>query len=616
MSKIRRVTRQFTLNNFQRVANYNKQYGFASLIKKLAEKTLLFIKSDGSNLLFDAASYRKWINENEPNPDELDGQKKYQFSRTPKISIVVPTYNTPMNFLKPMIESVFNQTYSNWELCVADGSTDDAVRVYLKSLISRDERVKVTFLEQNFGIAGNTNHGIDLATGEFTTLLDHDDTLSPFALYEVVKAINDHPEADMLYSDEDKLSFDGKYRVSPHFKPDWSPDTIRSYNYVTHLLVLKSDLLKSVGKIRSGFEGAQDFDLVLRVGEKAKQIIHIPKVLYHWREHRNSTSANIDSKTYVTFSTQRAVADALERNDIKGRVFGGPFFGSARVVYPIQGKPLVSIIIPTKDEVETLKNCIGSIINRTTYSNYEVIIVDTGSLEQVTKDYYAALSSDERIRLMSWDKPFNYSAVNNFAAQSAKGEYLLFLNNDTEVQAAEWIESMLEFCQRDDVGAVGAKLFYPDFTIQHAGVILGIGGIAGHSHKSFPRQSDGYFGRLSVPTNLSAVTAACVMMPAKVFAQVGGFDEGYPLAFNDVDLCLRIREKGYLIVWTPYAQLVHYESKTRGYEDNPEKQARFKKEIERFEKKWSSVLVAGDPYYNVNLTLLHEDFSLKRIDEN
>lgn len=610
MKKIKNISLQITSSNWQKMVRYAQRNGVRSLSRKLKEKLLYFLQNENISY-FNPTNYKSWILNNEPSSDELIKQSQEKFSINPKISIVVPTFNTPQMFLEQMVDSVLNQTYSNWELCIADGSENDSVKNYIEKISQKESRIKFVSLENNLGIAGNTNMGIDLATGDFIALLDHDDTLSAFAIYEVVKSINENPKVEMLYSDEDKLTYNGKRRINPHFKPDWSPDTILGYNYVTHLLVIKTDLLHKVGKIRSGFEGSQDHDLVLRVSEQAKQIVHIPKILYHWREHQNSTSSNVESKSYVTFSTQKAVSQALERRGIEGRVFGGPFFASARVVYHLKNKPLISIIIPTKDHVETLRTCINSIINRTTYTNYEIIITDTQSKEQKTLDYYKELKKDSRIKILNWNKAFNFSAVNNFAVKHAKGEYFLFLNNDTEILTAEWIESMLEFCQRDDVGAVGAKLFYPDYTIQHGGVILGIGGVAGHSHKSFSRNCHGYHGRLSIPNNYSAVTAACVMVSRKVFQLVNEFDENYALAFNDVDLCLKIREKGLLIVWTPYAQLLHYESKTRGYEDTPEKQLRFKGEIDRFYSRWQKILDQGDPYYNPNLTLKEENFSIK-----
>ena len=608
----RRIVNQFTRSNWRKVVWYIRQYGFSQFLSKAAEKVSFFASLNQEYAFDDAGAYRRWIAKNEPKKEKLKEQSRHKFKVQPKISIIVPTYNTPLDFLKPMVESVQRQTYGNWELCIADGSNREETRDFLKQISTHDKRIKLKLLTKNSGIAANTNEAIGLASGDYLTFLDHDDTLAPFALYEVVSALNNVPETDLLYSDEDKISQRGESRSKPHFKPDWSPDTLRNYNYITHLLVVKRSLLDKVGHIREGFEGSQDFDLVLRATEQAHKITHIPKVLYHWREHANSTSSNTKSKSYATCSTKKAVAGHLERTKMAGRVVDGPFFGSCRVIYNLPTpSPLVSIIIPTKDHSELLERCVKSILNNSTYQNYEIILVDTGSVEEATKKLYAKFAQQPQIKLLNWGKPFNYSAVNNLAAGHAKGEQLLFLNNDTEVISSDWIEAMLEFALRNDVGAVGAKLLYPDATLQHAGVILGIGGVAGHSHKYFPTNSFGYFGRLVIPQNLSAVTAACIMISRKVFEEAGGFDEGYALAFNDVDLCLKIRSLGKLIVWTPHAELYHYESKSRGYEDTPEKQTRFKGEIDRFQARWGKVLSQGDPYYSPNLSLIKEDFSLR-----
>ncbi|MBI4948368.1 glycosyltransferase family 2 protein [Candidatus Berkelbacteria bacterium] len=594
-----------------RIINHAQQYGFKKTLKKAILRLITEKSFYQEEKYYNDRDYVKWIKENEPSLIELKEQTKKKFKIMPLISIVVPTYNTPINFLKPMVESVQKQSYQNWELCIADGSTNPKTINYLKELVLTDKRIKLELLESNGGIAVNTNKAIDLATGDFVCLLDHDDTLAPFALFEIVSAINANPNADMLYSDEDKLSYNGKIRSHPHFKPDWSPITIRSYNFVTHLLTLKRSLLNKIGKINSGFEGAQDYDLILRASEHAKQIMHIPKILYHWREHANSTSTNSGSKNYANYSTQRAVNLYLKRKKLPARVIEGPLFASARTIYYLESEPLISIIIPTKNHVDTLRTCISSITNRSTYQNLEIIVVDTGSKEDIVFDYYKSLS-DPRIKIINWNRPFNYSAVNNFAAERCGGEYLIFLNNDTEVITAGWIEYLLEYCQQKDIGAVGAKLLYPDNTLQHAGVIIGIGGVAGHSHKHLPENFGGYFGRLSYPINVSAVTAACLMIKRELFQKIGGFDESYPLAFNDVDLCMKITEQNQQIVWTPYAKLYHYESKTRGYEDTPERQARFLKEINRFKAKWKKQLQQGDPFYNKNLSLTKEDYSIKK----
>ncbi|MEK7201983.1 MAG: glycosyltransferase family 2 protein [Patescibacteria group bacterium] len=608
----KRLKNQLTRDNLRKITWYIREYGFRQFLSKAVEKVNFFANATQEFAFEDVRAYKHWIARSEPSQAEVAAQAKHVFKIQPIVSIIVPTFNTPLSFLVPMIESVQSQTYSNWELCIADGSVKEETRAFLHQLTEKDQRIKVEYLDTNLGIAANTNVAIKLASGEFIALLDHDDTLAPFALYEVVSALNRNPDADLLYSDEDKLTKNGKSRLKPHFKPDWSPDTLRTYNYITHLLVIKHSLLDTIGHIREGFEGSQDFDLVLRASEQANRIVHIPKILYHWREHEHSTASNINAKNYVSYSTNKAIAEHLDRLGIKGRILQGPLFGTCRVVYELPSKlPLVSIIIPTKDQSELLKHCLDSIINRSTYPNYEIVLVDTGSIEPATEKLYLTLKKQPRVTIVNWHKPFNFSAVNNFAAGQAKGDYLLFLNDDTEVTSSDWIEAMLEYAQRADVGAVGAKLLYPDKTIQHGGVIVGLGGVAGHSHKHFPAGSFGYFGRLILPQNLSAVTAACVMISRKVFEEVGGFDEGYALAFNDIDLCLKIRELGKLVVWTPYAELYHHESKTRGYEDTPEKITRFNKEIDRFTAKWGEFLRQGDPHYNPNLTLDREDFSLR-----
>ena len=608
----RRIAKQFTRSNWHKIVWYIRQYGFNQFLSKAAEKVSFFASLNQEYAFDDAGVYRRWIARNEPNPAQLTAQSNHKFKRKPKISFIVPTFNTPLEFLEPMINSVRSQTYSNWELCIADGSSNKESRTDLQRLVSLDARIKAIYLETNLGIAGNTNAAIALASGDYVAFLDHDDTVAPNACFEIATELDAKPETDLLYSDEDKITQGGETRLKPHFKPDWSPDSLRSNNYITHLLIIKRTLLDKVGHLRDGFDGSQDFDLILRATEQAQKITHIPKILYHWREHANSTSSNTKSKSYASYSTKKAVAAHLDRLKVAGRVVDGQFFGSCRVIYNLPQKlPLVSIIIPTKDHSEILRRCIRSIINNSTYLHYEIVLVDTGSTEMATERLYSEFLKQPSITLLKWAQPFNFSAVNNFAVKHARGEQLLFLNNDTEVINSDWIESMLEFASRSDVGAVGAKLLYPDATLQHAGVILGIGGVAGHSHKYFPTNSFGYFGRLVIPQNLSAVTAACVMIPRSIFEVVGGFDEGYALAFNDVDLCLKIRSKGKLIVWTPHAELYHYESKTRGYEDTSEKQLRFKSEIDKFQERWGGILSDGDPYYNPNLSLTKEDFSLR-----
>lgn len=583
---------------------YIKNFGFKVFIIKIRNKIF--------SVLSEERLYQIWIKKNEPNEIDLEAERHAMFDYEPKISIITPVFNTPPKILIEMIESVINQTYGKWELCIADGnSKEQKVKEILKIYADKDNRIKIKFLQENKGIAKNSNEALSASTGDFVTFLDHDDKLSPFALYEIVNAINKNPNADFIYSDEDILSYNGKKRLKPHFKPDWSPDTLKSYNYITHLTAIRRDLLDKIGLFREGFDGSQDYDLILRAIEHAKKIIHIPKILYHWRESKGSAAGNPFAKLYAYDSAKKALSGHLQRIGLKGEVHNSPHWGIYTIKYKIEENPMISIIIPNNNHAETLKKCVNSILDKSEYENYEIIIVENNSNEKEIFDYYKKISRLNNVKIATWNNPFNYSAVNNFGVRHSSGEILLFLNNDTEVINNEWLERMLEHAQRNEVGAVGAKLYYPNYTIQHAGVILGIGGVAGHSHKDYNGNDFGYYNRLKITQNLSAVTGACLMMRKEVFAQVGGFDESYPYAFNDVDLCMKIRNKGYLILFTPYAELYHYESKTRGYEDTPEKLKRFYKEIELFKKKWGDVLEKGDPYYSPNLTLDKEDFSIR-----
>jgi len=552
--------------------------------------------------------YRRWIAKHEPDAAALMKQRAHRFSRAPKISVVVPVYNPPAGFLEAMIASVRDQTYGSWELCLADASTLPHVRPVLEKAAA-DSRIKVEFLAENRGIVGNSNAAAALATGDYLALLDHDDTLAPFALHEVVAAINDAPDADFLYSDEDKIDTHGD-RVEPNFKPDWSPETLRSRNYVCHLTTLKKSLFDAVGGFRPGFDGSQDYDLVLRASERAKRIVHIPRVLYHWRMHAQSTAFVKGSKNYAFEAGKRAVAEHLTRLGIDASVHDGAVQGLYQVVYHLRTQPLVSVIIPNKDQVGLLSRCVESLA-KSSYANYELVIVENGSSLPETHAYYRELQKQPHARVVEWTKPFNYAAVNNFAAAQAKGDLLLFLNNDTEAINPDWLEVMVTQAVQPGVGAVGAKLYYADDTIQHAGIVVGMGGVAGHSHLFYPRQAAGYMQRLRITQNVAAVTGACLLMPRAVFAEVGGFDEGFVLAFNDVDLCLAVLKAGYRVVWTPDAELYHLESKTRGYEDTAEKQARFKREHDLFHLKWSAFLKAGDPYYSPHFRLDRPDFALK-----
>lgn len=555
--------------------------------------------------------YQRWIRMNEPGPRELAEQRDHIFTSRPRISIIVPTWNTPRAQFQAMIQSVLEQTYDNWELCIADGGSSDATfRKVLRRLAAQDARIRLTLLPGNRGISGNTNAALALATGEYVALLDHDDRLAPFALFEIVQALNNSPEADFLYSDEDVIDESGRRRSDPHFKPDWSPETLRSHNYICHLAVLKRDLVERVGRFRSEFDGSQDYDLFLRVSEQAKKIVHIPRVLYHWRRHDRSTVGDDTGKMYAYESARKALQDHLRRLNLPGQIKIGNVLGTYQATYRLNQKPLVSIIIPTRDQRTVLARCLESVA-RSSYDNYEILLVENHSEEPETFAYYREVGRSPKVRLLTWDREFNYAAVNNYAVGEARGDVLLFLNNDTQVINNDWLERMLEHIQRPEVGAVGAKLYYPDNTVQHAGVVLGIGGIAGHVHRSFPRESPGYCHRMVVTQNVSVVTGACLMMRKRVFQDVGGFDDRFILAFNDVDLCIRLRQRNYDVIWTPHAELFHFESKTRGHDDTPEKIHRFEYEINWFLRKWGTLLESGDPFYNRNLTLQREDFSLK-----
>jgi GT2 family glycosyltransferase len=566
--------------------------------------------ASGNRLALDIFQYRRWIVQREPKPADLARQRKTALGRRPLISVIVPVYNTPARYLEAMIRSVQDQTYPHWELCLADGgSTATHVCELIHRFTHADPRIRLTALDENRGIAGNTNAALNLAQGEFVAFLDHDDTLAPFALFEVVRAINNQPEADFIYSDEDKLDESGR-RVDPCFKPDWSPDTLRSHNYICHLLVLRRGLVERLGGVRDGFDGAQDYDLVLRASEQSRRIVHIPQVLYHWRMHPQSTAANTDSKRYLVEAGRRALSDHLERMRTPAAIAEGHIPGVYRVIYHLPRQPLVSVLIPNRDSVALLSRCLDSIA-QSSYAHCELVILENHSEQPETFSYYRRLEQDRRVRIVAWDKPFNYAAVNNFGAAQAQGEVLLFLNNDIEGINPDWLERMVKHALRPEVGAVGAKLYYADDTIQHAGIVVGMGGVAGHAHLHFPRSAPGYMERLQIPHNCSAVTGACLMTRREVFEKAGGFDDGFVLAFNDVDLCLQIQALGYRVLWTPEAELYHFESKTRGYEDSPEKLARFQREYRRFIAKWGKLLEAGDPFFNPNFRLDRADYALR-----
>ena len=544
---------------------------------------------------------------------ELKAQKSEVFPKNIKFSILVPLYNTPEKFLKEMIESVINQTYSNWELCLADGSDSahENVGEIVKKYQSKDSRIRYVKLEKNLGISGNTNVCIDMAQGDYISLFDHDDLLHPAALYDNMKAICEKG-ADFIYTDENTFHETPSDAFCPHFKPDFAPDTLRANNYICHFTTFKRTLIDKVGKFRPECDGSQDFDMMLRLTEKAEKIVHIPKILYYWRAHKNSVAESVGAKPYVIEAAKKAIRDHLERIGLKGEVYDSPVPSMYRLKYEIEGEPLVSIIIPNYEHKEELEVCINSIYEKSTYKNFEIIIVENNSESCEIFDYYEELKElHDNIKVVVWDSYFNYSAINNFGAKYAKGEHLLLLNNDVEVISPDWIQEMLMYSQRSDIGAVGAKLYYPDNTIQHAGLGLGLLTLAGHFHRGFDRNHPGYMGRLIYAQNLSGVTAACLMLRRDVWDKIGGLDETFEVAFNDVDMCMRIRKEGYLIAWTPWAELYHFESKSRGLDLAPEKRERFVGEVERFQKRWEKELKAGDPYYNPNFSLMKEDFSVR-----
>ena len=558
--------------------------------------------------------YSKWIQRHLPSPKDLEEQKKYQFLYRPKISIVIPLYRTPEKYLDAMIDSVLNQSYSNWELCLSDGSGENSpLTELLKQYEKKDSRIKVAYNNRQLHIAENTNEAIKIATGDFIAFSDHDDLLTPDALFHVAKAVNENMELEVLYSDEDKVSAGEKF-MQPHMKPDFNIDLLRTVNYICHLFVVKKTMIEKVGMLRPEFDGAQDYDFILRCVEATDRIYHIPRILYHWRFFEGSTAENPESKLYAFEAGKRAIEAHYERVGIHAEVVQGEFLGLYRTKYIRDYDPLVSILIPNKDHTDDLDRCIRSIEEKSTYHNYEYIIIENNSDQEETFAYYKKLEEENpKVHVVYWDGEFNYSAINNYGASFAKGEYLLLLNNDVEVINADWLEEMLGYCMREDVGIVGARLYYPDDTIQHAGVVIGFGGIAGHAFVQQKRGTTGYCHRIICAQDYSAVTAACMMVKKSVFEDVGGLTEELKVAFNDVDFCMKVRQAGKLVVYNPYAELYHYESKSRGLEDTPEKVARFNNEIKIFSERWPEILKNGDPYYNPNLTLKSQDFSLRRI---
>lgn len=601
LAKPARVVINYCIATKNRILCHGNPKGIAhKLLSKYREKKAIRIHGTGSF----------------PSVAEREKEETTVFPKDVTFSILVPLYNTPERFLREMIESVTAQTYGKWELCLADGSDDahDFVGRICQEYRQKDSRIKYQKLVKNEGISGNTNECYKMATGNYIALFDHDDLLHPCVLFAYMQAICEK-DADYIYCDE--ATFKGNsinHMITMHFKPDYAPDNLLANNYICHFSVFSRELLESGELFRSQFDGSQDHDMILRLTAKAKHIVHIPRILYYWRSHKGSVASSIDAKTYAIDAAKGAVTDHLTKLGYRNfeiestRAFATIF----RIKYELTSRPLVSIIIPNKDHVDDLSRCVESIINLSTYDNYEIVIVENNSETAEIRTYYEEISRHPRVQVVEYKGDFNYSKINNFGVQYAKGEYLLLLNNDTEVITPDWMEELLMYAMRKDVGVVGAKLYYPDKTIQHAGIVIGLGAhrTAGHTHYRIPEANVGYMGRLCYAQDVTAVTGACMMVSKALYEELGGLDESFTVALNDVDFCLRVREKGFLNIFTPFAELYHYESKSRGSDKKDERALRYQQESDRFRVKWADALAKGDPYYNPNFSLDHSDFTV------
>mgnify|MGYP001101692126 FL=1 len=601
LAKPARVVINYCIATKNRILCHGNPKGIAhKLLSKYREKKAIRIHGTGSF----------------PSVAEREKEETTVFPKDVTFSILVPLYNTPERFLREMIESVTAQTYGKWELCLADGSDDahDFVGRICQEYRQKDSRIKYQKLVKNEGISGNTNECYKMATGNYIALFDHDDLLHPCVLFAYMQAICEK-DADYIYCDE--ATFKGNsinHMITMHFKPDYAPDNLLANNYICHFSVFSRELLESGELFRSQFDGSQDHDMILRLTAKAKHIVHVPRILYYWRSHKGSVASSIDAKTYAIDAAKGAVADHLTKLGYRNfeiestRAFATIF----RIKYELTSCPLVSIIIPNKDHVDDLSRCVESIINLSTYDNYEIVIVENNSETAEIRTYYEEISRHPRVQVVEYKGDFNYSKINNFGVQYAKGEYLLLLNNDTEVITPDWMEELLMYAMRKDVGVVGAKLYYPDKTIQHAGIVIGLGAhrTAGHTHYRIPEANVGYMGRLCYAQDVTAVTGACMMVSKALYEELGGLDESFTVALNDVDFCLRVREKGFLNIFTPFAELYHYESKSRGSDKKDERALRYQQESDRFRVKWADALAKGDPYYNPNFSLDHSDFTV------
>lgn len=595
------------------------------LTDKPLSKTVHFLKNNTPSALIkkvdnkvkgDEDLYAIWRKNHALTEQEILRQREEKFDYNPLISISIPLYNTPVEFFEALMETIVNQTYTNFELCLADGSDDDLLGQYIREHYPDDKRINYVHLDKNLGIAGNTNKALEMATGEYVMLTDHDDLLEISALYEIVKVLNEDSSIDIIYTDEDLVDASGKTYSNYRFKSDFNLEMLRHLNYICHIFFVRRTIMNEVGGFREEYDGAQDFDMILRCVEKTDKIHHIPKILYHWRAHEDSTAGNVDSKQYAIDASVNALREHYKRVGIEADVEATDIFIMLKSTRHFKEEPLVSIFIPTMDHIEDLDKCIRSIIDKSIYKNYEIIVIENNSTKEETFTYYDKITGEfDCVRVVKWEEEFNYSKINNFGAKFAKGDYYILLNNDIEVISPDWINRMLMYCLDESIGAVGAKLLYPDDTIQHCGIVIGMGGFAGHILTEQDIEDVGYFGRLRVQQEVSAVTAACMMVDAKVYKEVGGFDEDFAVALNDVDLCLKIRDMGKKIILDPNITMYHYESKSRGYEESDAKVARFKGEIKRFKDKWSKVIEASDPYYNPNLTLMYGDCSPRRVNE-
>ena len=584
----------------------------------------VYIKSKNKIKGFDNDyEYSEWYEKVKPGSDEISAQREYDWTEgSTKIpvsfSVVIPVFETPNNYLKELLDSLLKQTYPYLEVCIADGSRPGADKGrLLEEYARKDPRLKYKVLGENLGIAGNTNAALDMATGDFIVLCDHDDVVPENALYECAKMIAEDPECDCLYTDEDKLDVDGGGVFDPHFKPDFNIDLLRSVNYICHLFVFRRELICSgrVGKFDPAFDGAQDYDFIFRITENSRCIKHVPKILYHWRCHMNSTASNPESKLYAFEAGARAIRAHYNRVHPElaiEKIEKGEDYGIYHTYFEIKEEPLVSVVIPNKDHTDDLDKAIRSLM-KGNYKNLEFVVVENNSTLDKTWKYYEDIQKEfPNVKVVRFEeKGFNFSKLNNFGVKFTSGRYIIFMNNDVEMIDPDSIKEMLGYCRREDVGITGCKLLYEDDSIQHAGVVIGFGGIAGHTFIGLYDYQKSYFHRAVTAQDYSAVTAACLMTKRDVFDSVGGFSEDLAVAFNDIDYCLKVRSKGKLVVYDPYASFHHYESKSRGLEDTPEKVDRFNREVARFMKKWPEILEKGDPYYNPNLTLRKSNFALR-----